>query len=71
MTGVVTPGGDALGAETPARAQPHLLALVPLSTSLVDFTYEYSAMVRRAEPAAPGSVPLGREDEVEKGGERQ
>lgn len=24
---------------------PHLLALVPLSTSLVDFTYEYSAMV--------------------------
>lgn len=28
-------------------------------------------MVRRAELAAPGRIPLGREEEVEKDGERQ
>lgn len=32
------PGMDAPRTATPARAPPHLLTLVPLSTSLVDFT---------------------------------
>lgn len=39
-------GGGGEGTHTvPHELWPYLLALVPLSTSLVDFTYEYSAMV--------------------------
>lgn len=66
----LAPGDDAPKTVTPARALPHLLALVPLSTSLVDFTYEYSAIVRHSDVAASGRVPVGREEEAEKDAEQ-
>lgn len=37
-TPALAPGMDAPRTATPARALPHLLTFVPLSTSLVDFT---------------------------------
>lgn len=37
-TPALAPGMDAPRTAPPAQAPPHLLALVPLSTSLVDFT---------------------------------